>query len=261
MNSVLSIGNTVQRVTIDTRWMNPENQWRAGMGIFSRMSDIINSNINAMLDQAEDPAKMVRLIIQEMEDTLVEVRSSSARVLAERKAAVRRLQQVQAEADAWEDKARLAITKDREDLARAALQEKRALEEEVALVEAELETTDEHIAQLGIEVEQLQLKLDDARAKQKTLGMRTQTVESRIKVKRQIQREALDDAFTRFEYFERRMDTLESQLDAMDIGRDVSPVLAQQINALAEDERISDELERLKSTMASDEQSENSAAS
>ena len=219
------------------------------MGIFSRMSDIINSNINAMLDQAEDPAKMVRMIIQEMEDTLVEVRSSSARVLADRKEAARRLEKVQVEAASWEEKARLAITKEREDLARGALQEKRAIEEEVALVEAELVNTDEHIAQLNNEVVQLQQKLDDARARQKALTMRSQTVESRIKVKRQIQREALDDAFQRFEHFERRMDTLESQLDAMDIGRDVPPDLATQISALQDDERISDDLEKLKADM------------
>ena len=219
------------------------------MGIFSRMTDIINSNINAMLDQAEEPEKMVRLIIQEMEDTLVEVRSSSARVLAERKGAARRLEQVQSEAASWEEKARLAISKGREDLARAALQEKRAIEEEVGLVEAELETTDEHIAQLNEEVSQLQQKLDDARARQKALTMRSKTVESRIKVKRQIQREALDDAFHRFDRFERRMDTLESQLESMDIGREVPPDLAEQINALADDEVISGELERLKSEM------------
>jgi phage shock protein A len=220
------------------------------MGIFSRMTDIINSNINAMLDQAEDPEKMVRLIIQEMEDTLVEVRSSSARVLADRKDAARRLEQVSSEAASWEDKARLAIEKNREDLARAALQEKRAIEEEVALVEAELVATDEHIEQLNNEVGQLQQKLDDARARQKALTMRSQTVESRIKVKRQIQREALDDAFHRFERFERRMDTLESQLESMDLGREVPPDLAAQISALEEDDRISDELERLKAGMA-----------
>ncbi len=219
------------------------------MGIFSRMSDIINSNINAMLDQAEDPAKMVRLIIQEMEDTLVEVRSSSARVLADRKEATRRLEQVQAEAASWEEKARLAIAREREDLARGALQEKCAIEEEVVLVETELAVTDEHIAQLNNEVVQLQQKLDDARARQKALTMRSQTVESRIKVKRQIQREALDDAFHRFERFERRMDTLESQLEAMDIGRDVPPDLAAQISALQDDERISDELKRIKAEM------------
>jgi phage shock protein A len=219
------------------------------MGIFSRMTDIINSNINAMLDQAEEPEKMVRLIIQEMEDTLVEVRSSSARVLADRKEAARRLEQVRAEAASWEEKARLAITKEREDLARAALQEKRTIEEEISVVEIELATTDEHIAQLNNEVSQLQQKLVDARTRQKVLTMRSQTVESRIKVKRQMQREALDDAFHRFERFERRMDTLESQLEAMDLGREVPPDLAAQINALQDDERISDELERLKAEM------------
>lgn len=219
------------------------------MGIFSRMTDIINSNINSLLDQAEDPEKMIRLIIQEMEDTLVEVRSSSARVLADRKAAARRLEQVQAEAESWEGKAKLAISKGREDLARAALQEKHAIEDEVSAVEAELKATDEHIAQLNEEVAQLQQKLNDAKAKQKALLMRGKTVESRIKVKRQMHREALDGAFARFEHFERRMDNLESQLESLDVGRDVPPDLAAEISALAEDERINDALQRLKTEM------------
>ncbi len=223
------------------------------MGIFSRMSDIINSNINALLDQAEDPEKMIRLIIQEMEDTLVEVRSSSARVLADRKAAARRLEQVQSEAQGWEQKARLAVSKGREDLARAALQEKHAIEDEIGVVEAELVATDQHIAQLHEEVAQLQQKLSDARAKQKAMLMRSKTVESRIKVKRQMQREALDNAFARFEHFERRMDNLESQLESMDLGRDVAPDLAAEIDALQEDERINDELARLKSELGSRE--------
>ena len=216
------------------------------MGIFSRMSDIINSNINSLLDSAEDPQKMIRLIIQEMEDTLVEVRSASARVLADRKAAARRLEQMQAECESWEAKARLALGKEREDLARAALQEKQAVAEEIAAVERELAALDEHIQQLGEEVAQLQQKLSDARAKQKALLMRSQTVESRIKVKRQMQREALDTAFARFDHFERRMDSLESQLESMDLGRDIPADLAGEINALEEDERINAELRRLK---------------
>ena len=146
------------------------------MGIFSRMSDIINSNLNALLDQAEDPQKMIRLIIQEMEDTLVEVRSSSARVLADRKAAARRLKQVQEEAQSWELKARLAVNKGREDLARAALQEKHAIEDEVVVVETELQAADEHIAQLSTEIGQLQQKLSDAKSRQQALLMRSQTV-------------------------------------------------------------------------------------
>ena len=217
------------------------------MGIFSRMSDIINSNINALLDQAEDPEKMIRLIIQEMEDTLVEVRSSSARVLADRKAATRRQEQLDAEARAWEDKARLAIAKGREDLARAALQEKREVEAERDAVAMELAATDEHIGQLNDEIAKLQNKLNDAKAKKKALVMRSQTVESRIKVKRQVNREALDDAFGRFEHFERRMDNLESQLDVMDLGKDVAPSLAAEIDALAQDEKINAELDRLRS--------------
>lgn len=216
------------------------------MGIFSRMTDIINSNLSALLDKAEDPEKMIRLIIQEMEDTLVEVRSSSARVLAERKAATRRLELVRADIEAWEDKAKLALGKGREDLARAALQEKQLLGEELAAVEAELEATDEHIGQLNEEIGQLQQKLSDARARQKAMLMRSQTVESRIRVKRQIQREALDEAFQRFERFERRMDNLEGQLESMDLGREAPADLAAEIDALAEDERINDELERLK---------------
>ena len=222
------------------------------MGIFSRMTEIINSNISSLLDQAEDPEKMIRLIIQEMEDTLVEVRSSSARVLADRKAAARRLEQVRAEAQSWEDKAKLAIDKGREDLARAALQEKQAIEEELAVVDAELAATDEHIAQLKDEVAQLQQKLTDAKSKQKALLMRTKTVESRIKVKRQMHREALDNAFARFDHFERRMDNLESQLEVMDIGREVHPDLAAEINALEEDDRINAELARLKAEMSGD---------
>ena len=219
------------------------------MGVFSRMTDIINSNINSMLDQAEDPQKMIRLIIQEMEDTLVEVRSSSARVLAERKAAARRLEQMQVEADSWEGKAKLAIGKGREDLARAALQEKLAIEEELAVINGELQATDEHIEQLNEEVGKLQQKLSDAKAKQKALLMRSQTVESRIKVKRQMQREKLDDAFQRFDHFERRMDNLEGQLEAMDLGREVSPDLAAEIDALQEDEQINGELQRLKAEL------------
>jgi len=169
------------------------------MGIFSRMSDIINSNINALLDSAEDPEKMIRLIIQEMEDTLVEVRSSSARVLADRKTAARKHAQVEAEAASWEEKAKLAISKGREDLARAALQEKRAIEQDLEAVASELDAADEHIAQLNDEVNQLQQKLSDAKAKQKAMLMRSQTVQSRMAVKRQVHRSELDDAFNKFE--------------------------------------------------------------
>ncbi len=223
------------------------------MGIFSRMSDIINSNINSLLDSAEDPEKMIRLIIQEMEDTLVEVRSSSARVLADRKTAARKHAQVQSEVANWESKAKLAISKGREDLARAALQEKRAIEEALATVELELSSTDDHITQLNEEIGQLQAKLSDAKAKQKAILMRSQTVESRLAVKRQVHRSELDDAFTKFERFERRMDNIEGELEAMEMGRE-GKGLAAEIDALEEDEWVADELERLKASMSEDPQ-------
>lgn len=218
------------------------------MGIFSRMTDIVNSNLNALLDRAEDPEKMIRLIIQEMEDTLVEVRSSSARVLADKKTVHRRVQRLLRDMEAWDGKAKLAISKGREDLARAALTEKRALAEEVAVVEAELAALEEHIEQLHDEVGQLQQKLNDAKAKQKSMQMRSKTVASRIRVKRQVQRETLDDAFAKFDHFERRMDSMEGQLEAMDLGeRRVD--LASEIDALAEDEKLNEELARLKAEM------------
>ena len=219
------------------------------MGIFSRMSDIINSNINSLLDSAEDPEKMIRLIIQEMEDTLVEVRSSSARVLADRKTAARKQEQIKDEASTWEAKAKLAIAKDREDLARAALQEKHAIDEELLGLDAELASTDEHIFQLNEEVSQLQAKLSDAKAKQKAMLMRAETVQTRMAVKRQVHRAELDNAFSKFERFERRMDNMEGELEAIELGRE-GQGLAAEIDSLQEDEWLSAEINRLKQTMA-----------
>ena len=214
------------------------------MGIFSRMTDIINSNLSALLDRAEDPSKMIRLIIQEMEETLVEVRSSSARIIADKKTALRKFEQLQAHAQEWEDKAALALEKDREDLARAALQEQANLSEEALHMAEELDGADEHLAHLSEEVSQLQAKLNDAKAKQKSLMVREKSVHDRIRVKKQTQRDALDKAFSKFDLYERRMDNLEGQLESMDLGREGD--LASQIDALQEDERISDALAKLK---------------
>ncbi|WP_428240700.1 phage shock protein PspA [Gynuella sp.] len=219
------------------------------MGIFSRMTDIINSNISALLDKAEDPQKMIRMIIQEMEETLVEVRSSSARVIADRKTAGRRLERLSEEAREWESKAEMAINKGREDLARAALAEKREVEQEVNLVESELKELDGHLNHLSEEISQLQSKLNDAKAKQKAVMMRKASVEHRMKVKRQTHRAALDDAFSKFEHFERRMDNLEGQVEAMDLGMDVKSDLKSEIDALANDDAVNDELERLKAKL------------
>lgn len=223
------------------------------MGIFSRLSDIINSNLNALLDRAEDPQKMIRLIIQEMEETLVEVRSSSARVIADKKDAQRRLTRLQSEANEWEAKARLALEKGREDLARAALSEKQMMQDEVSIVEQEFNALDDHLAHLSDEIGQLQAKLNDAKAKQKALVMRQQTVSSRMKARGQINREALSDAFEKFEHYERRMDTMESQMEAEDLGRDVKKSLKDEIDSLAQDDDINAELARLKADLQAKE--------
>jgi len=223
------------------------------MSIFSRMADIINSNLNAMLDKAEDPQKMIRLIIQEMEETLVEVRSSSARVIADKKTAERRLQQILNDARDWEAKAKLAISKGREDLARAALAEKQLMTDEAQAVEDELASLDEHLAHLSEEIAQLQQKLNDAKAKQKAILMRSKTVNDRIRVKRQMQRDALDDAFMKFEKFERRVDNLEGQLEAMELGREGKPDLASEIEELANEDKVNAELERLKAELSQSE--------
>ena len=219
------------------------------MGICSRISDIVNSNLNALCDSAEDPEKMIRLIIQEMEDTLVEVRSASARVIADQKTASRRRDRIAAEVSNWEDKARLAVSKGRDDLAKAALQERRVVEDTLRIVEGELTSSGDQIGQLNEEIGQLQQKLDDAKAKQKAILLRAKTVQSRVQVKNQVQRKELDDAFARFEGFERKVDNLEGELQAMDLGRNTASSLAAEIDALGEADWLEEELARIKGSM------------
>jgi len=220
------------------------------MGIFSRMSDIVNSNLNALCDSAEDPEKMIRLIIQEMEDTLVEVRSTSARIIADQKTVSRHRDRTAAEVAAWEDKARLAVSKGRDDLAKAALQERRMTEETLRAVEEELTMAGEQVAQLNDEVGQLQQKLDDAKAKQKAILLRAKTVSSRVQIKRQVQRDELDNAFAKFERFEQKVDSLEGELHALDLGRENAGGLAAEIDALGAEDWLDEELMRIKDSMS-----------
>lgn len=217
------------------------------MGIFSRFSDIINSNLNALLDRAEDPAKMIRLMIQEMEETLVEVRTASARVLADRKEQARRVLRLQDDVNAWEDKARLAISKGREDLARAALAEKQAVHDAAQVAERELKTIDDQLAVLQEEIGQLQQKLDDAKAKQQSLVVREQTTRSRMDIRRSTDRDRLEEAFRKFEAYERKMDDLEAQVDAQDLGR--SKTLQDEFAELQRNDHVESELAALKARM------------
>ncbi len=218
------------------------------MGIFSRFTDIINSNINNLLDKAEDPAKMVRLIIQEMEDTLVEVRSSSAKTLADKKDISRQATRFEKDEQQWQAKAELALSKGREDLARAALIEKKKCAENAASLIDELNHVDDHIAKLQDEISQLQDKLADAKARQKAIIMREKTANSRLKVKKNIDSDRVNDALSRFDSYERKIDDIEAQVESFDMG---SKSLADEIADLESDENIDDELAQLKAKMKS----------
>ena len=219
------------------------------MGIFSRFTDIINSNINNLLDKAEDPAKMVRLIIQEMEDTLVEVRSSSAKTLADKKDLARQAMRFEKDEQLWQEKAELALSKGREDLARAALIEKKKCGENAASLVDELGHVDEHIAKLQSEISQLQEKLADAKSRQKAIIMREQTATSRLKVKRKIDSGRVNDALSRFDSYERKIEDIESQVESLDLG---SKSLADEISDLESDQNIDDELAQLKAKIKSE---------
>jgi phage shock protein A len=219
------------------------------MGIFSRFADIVNSNINAILDKAEDPEKMVRLIIQEMEDTLVEVRSTSAKTLAEKKELTRRVEQLEAQTQEWQEKAELALSKEREDLARAALLEKQKSADAVQSVKSELEHVDTHIEKLQQEVATLQEKLADAKARQKAIVLRQRSAESRLEVKKALDSSKVEDALNRFERYENKIDGLESQIESYDLGK---KSLADEIADLQKNEKIDDELAELKKKLAKD---------
>jgi phage shock protein A len=220
------------------------------MGIFSRFADIVNSNINAILDKAEDPEKMVRLIIQEMEDTLVEVRSTSAKTLAEKKELARRVEQLNQEAQQWQEKAELALVKDREDLARAALLERQKSSDAAASVEKELEHVESHIEKLQQEVATLQDKLADAKARQKAIVLRQRSAESRLEVKKALDSSKVEDALNRFERYESKIDGLESQVEAYDLGK---KSLSDEIADLQKNEQVDDELAALKQKLANKE--------
>lgn len=213
------------------------------MGIFSRFTDIVNSNLNALLDKAEDPEKMVRLIIQEMEDTLVEVRSSSAKTIAEKKELQRVMNRLNDEVNDWQSKAELALSKERDDLARSALIEREKAAEQVSVVHDEIVLLDDHISKLQNEVTQLQEKLADAKARQKSMVMRQKTVASRLDVKKTLHSDKLNDAMHKFERYEQKIDSMEAQVESYDLGK---KTLKDEFAELAAQEKIDTELAALK---------------
>ena len=218
------------------------------MGIFSRFSDIVNSNVTALLDRAEDPAKMIRLIIVEREDTLVEVRAGAAKTIAEQKEVARTLGRYRTAQDEWKRKAELALAKGREDLSRAALLEKAKIADEASRLEEEQLHLDEALAKTEEDIRRLDEKLKEARAKQKTIAVRHQSASHRLKVRRSIHDGRLEDAFARFDMVEKRLDAVEGEAESYGLGRPKS--LGDEIAELEGDAAIEDELAEMKARMA-----------
>ena len=217
--------------------------------MFTRMSDIVQANINAILDKAEDPAKVIKLLIQEMEETLVELRSVAATNLAEKKQVQRQVDKLQLQINAWQAKATLAVEKDREDLARAALVEKHNTQQKLSALAGEQDVVEESLSKLQADMGKLQDKLVEARAKQKSLIIRERSVAVRMTVKNKVHSVKIDDAIIRFEQYERRIDDLESQVDAYDFV-DESKGLNEQFNQLEAESQIEQELDALRKKVA-----------
>jgi phage shock protein A len=214
------------------------------MGIFTRFSDIVNSNLNAILDKAEDPEKIVRLMIQEMEDTLVEVRSAAARSIADKKDLNRKLSQFEREESDWDAKAELALRKGREDLAKAALVEKSRATAAVGLIRADYSAIDDGLAKLNEDIAKLENKLQDAKARQKSLLARHKTANSRLAARKKIHDYQIDDAMVRFEQYTRRIDDVEGRIEAYDLG--LPKDLNHEFAGLEAEESIAKELDDLK---------------
>jgi phage shock protein A len=229
---------------------SPRNLPSAGvpwMGIFSRTRDIIAANFTELLDQADDPAKMIRMIILEMEETLVEVRASAARTIADQKEMHRhtvKLEKLQAD---WSEKAQLALSKDREDLARAALVEKKRAVDMSEQLKQEIAVLDDALRAYEQDIQKLQTRLREARSRQTQIAARLESAENRVKLRTLMTTEKVGDALTRFDQLERRVDYAEGRADALSIADGTGqPSLADEIAALESSDKIDEELEEMK---------------
>jgi len=214
------------------------------MGLFSRFTDIVNANINSMLDKAEHPEKMIRLIIQEMEETLVEVRSTAAKNIAEKKSLVREIRSLEASIENWHNKAELAISKGREDLAKSALTEKHKAKEQVDYVQEQLTQLDEYLNGVQEDAQRLQEKLSEAKRRQEALILRQQSAQVRLKVREKAAVHNIEEAIGKFERYQQKIDKVEAQIEAFDMTQNSD--LDSQFRALETDENIEQELEQLK---------------
>jgi phage shock protein A len=220
------------------------------MGIFTRFSDIVNSNINAILDKAEDPEKIVRLMIQEMEDTLVEVRSAAARSIADKKDLNRKIERLDRETRDWNERAELAMRKGREDLAKAALIEKSRVSTAVDVLKDDYVAVDDGLAKLNEDIARLEAKLEDAKTRQKALLARHKTANSRLAARKKIHDYKIDDAMVRFEAYTRRIDDVEGRVEAYDLG--LPKDLNHEFAGLEAEELVNKELDALKERVAAE---------
>ncbi len=214
------------------------------MSIFSRFTDIIIANINSLLEKAEDPEKIIRLMVQEMEDTLVEIRSAAAKCIADRKEQRRYAEFIEREQQDWAKRAELAVRQGREDLARAALTEKQALADEVEKTQYETKILDEQLEKFNSDITQLQSKLNDAKTRQRSIVIRHKTATSQLAARKHIHDDKIDEMLFRFENAERRIDRVEAQSESLGMGRRKD--LADEIAGLEDDHRVEDALAALK---------------
>ena len=216
------------------------------MGIFTRFRDIISSNINAMLDRAEDPEKLIKLMIREMEDTLVEIKAACAGAMAGSKKAQRQLETLNSRAQYWEEKAELAVTKGRDDLAREALVEKRRYTRRKQDLDNELTDHENLIAQYQDDIRQLEEKLKSARDKQRILVQRHIHAAKKKRAQEEIRRIDSAEAIMKFDELENRIEHMESEADLVNFAKKSS--LEEELDRLSVDEEIEKELQAMKTT-------------
>jgi phage shock protein A len=215
------------------------------MGIFSRTRDIIAANVTDLLDKAEDPAKMIRMIIMEMEETLVEVRASAARTIADQKEIRRQVARLDSLQESWTEKAELALSKDREDLAKAALVEKQKAGDMAEQLKAESAMLDDGLRAAEADIAKLQTKLREARSRQNAIMNRIETAQTRIKLREMYAGPKVDDAFSGGDVLERRADMAEGRADALNLGGP-GKTLEEEIAELRSSEKVEAELAALK---------------
>ncbi|AMK19505.1 MULTISPECIES: phage shock protein PspA [Sphingobium] len=220
------------------------------MGIFSRTRDIIAANVTDLLDRAEDPAKMIRMIILEMEETLVEVRASAARTIADQKEMRRHIDKLRGLQESWTEKAQLALSKDREDLAKAALVEKQKAADMAEQLSHEIEVLDEALKVSEEDIAKLQAKLREARTRQNSLVTRMESAHNRLRMREAYAGEKVNEAFARFDMLERRVDMAEGRADALGMGQGKKS-LEEEIADLQSADRVDAELAALKASMNS----------